>query len=50
MRLILIRHGRTEWNAEARVQGRTDIPLDAVGRAQAQSIAKRLSSIPLKAI
>ena len=50
MRLILIRHGRTEWNAEARVQGRTDIPLDAVGRAQAQSIAKRLSSIQLKAI
>lgn len=34
--LIVIRHGRTAWNAEKRLQGREDIPLDDVGREQAR--------------
>ena len=32
-RLAIIRHGPTEWNAEGRIQGHTDIPLSAAGRA-----------------
>jgi broad specificity phosphatase PhoE len=37
-RLLVIRHGRTAWN-RSRFLGRADVPLDAVGRAQAQTIA-----------
>jgi broad specificity phosphatase PhoE len=33
--LYYVRHGETDWNAEARLQGRHDIPLNAKGRAQA---------------
>ena len=32
-RLALIRHGPTAWNAEGRIQGRSDLPLSAEGRA-----------------
>ncbi len=34
-----MRHGRTAWNAERRFQGRTDVPLDDEGRAQAAALA-----------
>jgi probable phosphoglycerate mutase len=41
-RLILWRHGRTEWNATGRFQGRLDPPLDEVGRRQAVEAAPHL--------
>lgn len=40
IRLYLARHGRTPWNEVGRFQGRTDVPLDAVGRAQAAELAE----------
>jgi broad specificity phosphatase PhoE len=37
MRVCLIRHASTSWNDDGRIQGQTDIPLSAAGRAQAAS-------------
>jgi len=42
-RLIIWRHGQTEWNAADRIQGHLDIPLDDVGRAQAGEAASRIA-------
>jgi probable phosphoglycerate mutase len=36
-RVVLLRHGRTEWNATGRFQGQLDSPLDGIGRAQAEA-------------
>lgn len=49
-RLILVRHGRTEWNRVERFRGRTDIELDAVGIKQAEAAAERLSRLSITAI
>ena len=40
--LYLIRHARSTWNAEGRVQGQANPPLDEAGRRQAQAVAARL--------
>jgi broad specificity phosphatase PhoE len=41
-RLLLVRHGRSVMNAQQRLQGWLDSPLDDVGRVQAQATAHRL--------
>ena len=43
MRLRLVRHGETDWNAQGRIQGHIDIPLNDRGRAQARELAQALS-------
>jgi probable phosphoglycerate mutase len=42
-RFIVVRHGETQWNVEARMQGHGDSPLTAAGIAQAEAIAQRLA-------
>lgn len=42
-RLVLVRHGETAWNAEHRVQGQQDVPLDATGCRQAEAVAAALA-------
>ena len=41
-RLLLARHGETEWNADGRIQGYHDVPLNGRGRAQAEELGRRL--------
>ncbi|MDJ1122330.1 histidine phosphatase family protein [Olsenella sp. YH-ols2217] len=43
MRLLVVRHGETPWNVENRVLGRTDVPLNERGRAQAAELARHLA-------
>lgn len=49
-RLILIRHGQTDWNLAGRYQGQIELPLNALGRQQAEQIARQLNGIQLAAI
>lgn len=44
--LALVRHGETEWNAQRRLQGSSDIPLNATGRAQAVRAGTQLADRP----
>jgi probable phosphoglycerate mutase len=41
-RLILLRHGQTEWNASDRMQGQIDTDLSELGRRQAKDVARDL--------
>ena len=43
VRLLLVRHGETEWNAQGRYQGRSDVPLSEIGRQQALAARDRLA-------
>ncbi len=44
-KLVLIRHGRTEWNHTRRAQGHADVPLDGVGEAQARAAAPLVAAL-----
>lgn len=45
LRLLLVRHGETQWNRESRFQGTIDVPLNERGREQAQKAAEFLQDI-----
>jgi len=49
-KITIIRHGRTDWNAEGRVQGSIDRPLDEVGMAQAKILADTFFKLPISKI
>jgi probable phosphoglycerate mutase len=44
-RLYFIRHGETDWNAARRLQGRNDVPLNALGRRQAAQCGELLGKL-----
>jgi len=43
--IYLVRHGQTEWNAEYRLQGQIDTPLNENGRAQAKHNGETLAGL-----
>ncbi|MEO7251288.1 MAG: histidine phosphatase family protein [Arenimonas sp.] len=47
MKILLARHGETQWNAEGRYQGQMDIPLSEIGLAQARKLGERLRDLPI---
>ena len=50
VRLVLWRHGQTQWNVDGRFQGQSDIPLDPVGEQQAERAARLLAALQPAAI
>ncbi len=44
-RLVLVRHGQTDWNASGRFQGQADVPLNTHGVAQAQELAPFVAAL-----
>jgi probable phosphoglycerate mutase len=49
-RIILIRHGETDWNALGRIQGHLPVPLNARGIKQAEALAARLQELTFSAV
>jgi broad specificity phosphatase PhoE len=46
-RMLLVRHGQSEWNAQGRWQGQADPPLSPLGRQQARQAVDRLGTVDL---
>ena len=49
-RVVLVRHGETEWNVGLRIQGHLDIPLNDTGREQARRVGAALADEGLQAV
>lgn len=43
--LYIMRHGKTDWNEQYKLQGHTDIPLNAAGREMAENAAKEYADV-----
>ncbi len=50
MRVFLVRHGQTDWNTLHKVQGHTNIPLNAVGMQQSRMLVEALSHESLQKV
>ncbi len=50
LRIYIARHGETAWNAEHRLQGQTDIPLNDKGRQQAKALHELMTGIHLDGV
>lgn len=50
LRIVLVRHGETDWNRINRFQGQSNVGLNKNGKAQAEALASTLREEPLKAI
>ena len=50
MRIYVARHGQTQWNAENKICGRTDLPLTAQGLAQAEELADKVEKLDIDLI
>jgi broad specificity phosphatase PhoE len=49
-RILVARHGETDWNREHRWQGHSDTPLNDTGRAQARALAEELATESIDAV
>jgi broad specificity phosphatase PhoE len=47
---FIFRHGQTDWNADFRLQGHTNIPLNVLGKEQSQELAKKLATINIEVV
>ena len=50
MKVYIFRHGQTDWNAERRVQGHTDIELNEIGRREAELLGERLKDLDIEKV
>ena len=49
-RLIIARHGETDWNAAEVFRGRVDVPLNETGVAQAEALGRHLAGLDVEAV
>ncbi|MEB3219852.1 MAG: histidine phosphatase family protein [Nostocales cyanobacterium 94392] len=47
IRLLLVRHGETDWNQQSKYQGQTDIPLNENGKLQSEKLAEFLKDVSI---
>jgi len=47
-RLLLVRHGETDWNRQGRFQGQIDVPLNTTGLSQAEAARRFLAAVPIQ--
>ena len=47
IRLLLVRHGETDWNQQSRYQGQIDIPLNVNGKSQSEKVAEFLKEVSI---